>query len=263
MIELPFAVIPLPLGVTDTGNERAERPAQHLQYPKHPGLIWQTNGPANAWVRGDLGSAQAIDFAALIATNALPATQYRLRLANAPIADADAGTYDSGWLPVVAPAITRADGRYHSFLSLGEPSTARYWRIDIDGHVGDFSASALVLGERLTPASYYDNAFKFETQDLGKIEFTRFGVPDETDGAIFRAVTLKFGWLDQTDWEEKFRAMSELLGNRGAIYFCFDPAPTVYRQAKTYLGVFKEAPYATGGVKPGSYESEFQILSVI
>ncbi|SDA14820.1 hypothetical protein [Sphingomonas sp. NFR15] len=262
MIELPFAVVPLALGTIATGNQRASRPAVHLGYPKHIGLIWQTNGPANAWVSGDFGAAQSIDFCALIAASALPGTTIRLRLDNAPVGNGGV-LYDSGDRPFIDPAITRGDGLYHSHLMLGAPIVARYWRIDIGGHTGDFSASSLILGQRLTPATYYDKDFKLDTTDLGTLDVTRWGVPDEAAGLIFRSLNLKFGWLSDEDWEQKFRPLAEGLGKRGVSYWCFDPAATVTRQAKTYLGWFKTLPYATGGVKAGRYETEFELMSMI
>jgi hypothetical protein len=264
MAKLPFAVIPLSLGTIETGNERAERPAVHLGYAKFRSLVWRTAGPANAWVRGDFGADSVVDFCALVLANAQPGTQIRLRLDDAPIGTGGTMIYDSGPVTLVAPAITSDDGLYHSHLELPAATTARYWRIDITGHTGDFEAATLVLGKKLQPATYYNPDFKFDVQDLGDIAFGRWGVPDETPGLVYRILSMKFGWLDTTDMETKFRPLAEQLGKRGIVYFCFDPEATVYRQAKTYLGWLRTPPYATGAAaQPGRYESELELLSQI
>lgn len=261
-IQLPFGVVPLDLGTITTGNARANRPAAHLGYFKHIGLAWQSAGASNLWVKGDFGAAMAVDFAAMISATALPGTTIRVRLDDAPI-DTDPTLYDSGALPFISPSITRADGLYHSHLELGEVVTARYWRIDIGGHTGDFSAATLVLGLRLQPSTFYDKDFKFDVTDLGTMDITRWGVPDEAAGLIFRSLPLKFSWLSNADYEGKFRPLAEGLGKRGVLYWCHDPEPSTARQAKTYLGWFKTLPYATGAVQAGRYESEFEILSMI
>ena len=261
-IQLPFAVVPLDLGTITTGNARANRPASHLGLLKHIALVWQTAGPANVWARGDFGDPRDVDFCALVSATALPGTTIRVRLDDAPIG-AGPYLYDSGDLPFINPAITRADGLYHSHLELPSVVNARYWRIDIGGHTGDFSASSLVLGRKIRPSTYYDKDFKFDVEDLGTLDITRWGVPDEAGGVILRTLALKFGWLSDADYEDKFRPLAEGLGKRGISYWCFDPEPSTRRQAKTYLGWFKSLPYATGAVQAGRYESEFEIRSMI
>jgi hypothetical protein len=261
-IQLPFGVVPLDLGTITTGNARANRPAAHLGYFKHIGLVWQSTGASNLWVRGDFGAAMPVDFAAMISATALPGTTIRLRLDSAPI-DTGAVLYDSGALPFIDPTITRVDGLYHSHLELEDVVTARYWRIDIGGHTGDFTATTMVLGERMQPANFYDKDYKFDTADLGTFDVTRWGVPDEAAGLIFRSLALKFSWISDADYETKFRPLAERLGKRGVLYWCHDPEPSTARQAKTYLGWFKTLPYATGAVQAGRYESDFQILSMI
>ena len=56
--------------------------------------------------------------------------------------------------------------------------------------------------------------------------------------------------------------LGKLLGKRGAVYCCFDPDPTTYRQAKTYLGVMRKPPFARGVPKPLTVTQEFDILSL-
>lgn len=261
-MQLPFAVVPYPFSVMVSLNERANRPASHLAEFKSRGMVWQSNGNTSLALRLDLGSPKAINFMGMLCANALPGTTIRLILSDR----SDFGTtlYDSGVLTFINPSITREDGTYHSHLEMGSLITARYVAIDIAGHTGDFQAAFLVLGQKLTPASYYSPDFEFGLDDRGSIDWTRYGVAEEESGVIMRKIGLTFSWLSQSDYETKFRPMTEKLGKRGMVYFCFDPEPTVYRQAKTYFGVLTDPPFATGAApKQTNYEMKMELLSLI
>lgn len=264
-IQKPFAVIPHALGTVTTGNERASRPAAHLGEFKHIGMVWQSNGNSNLWVRGNFGSAKPVDFVSLLSTNAQSGTTIRVRLGTSQAAVDGTASYDSGAVTLINPAITREDGLYHSHLELPSLQTRQWWRIDIGSHSGDFAAAKLVLGQKQQPATFYnrDDGFGFGIEDRGDIEVGRYGVTDETPGFIMRRLRMRFSWLSQSDFETKFRPLIEKLGKRGVAYWCFDPEATAWRQAKSYFGWLQDPDFATGGVAPGSYAQEFDILSMV
>jgi hypothetical protein len=144
--------------------------------------------------------------------------------------------------------------------------TRRWWRIDIGGHTGDFEASMAILGQRLIPANYYSPGWSMGVEDLGNVEITRWGIPAEEDGLIFRSLSFRLGWMSEVDFETKFRPLSEKLGKRGVALWCFDPSPSPYRQAKTYLGWVRNSLVATHSINTPAgikYEQEFDILSMI
>jgi hypothetical protein len=264
MAQLPFCVVPLPLGTVATGNERAEGPAYLLGEFKHIGMVWRSSGNGNLWVRGDFGVAKAIDFCSLIHANAQPGTTIRLRLGDSQAHVDGSAPYDSGTLPLISPSISREDGLYSSHLELTALQTRRWWRIDIGGHTGDFEASKLVLGQRITPSTYYSSGFEFGTDDLGSLSFTQWGVPDETDGRIFRSLRFTLAWLNETEFETKFRPLLERIGRRGVSFWCFDPTANTYRQQRSYMGTLKDNPYAAvGGAAVGKHSIQFSILSMI
>ena len=263
-IRKPFFAVPFPLPSIVSGNVRAGYSALHLARPKASGLTWRTNGTANAWVRGDLGSAQSIDFASLVAANALPGTTIRLRLGTTQAEVDGAAPYDSTALPFISPSITRADGLYHSHLEIVAPVSARWWRIDIAGHTGDFEASTLVLGKRIEPSRFWDtSSLEYGVQDLGGIEIGRLGVVDETPGKVLRTIDFTLSWQTEVEFEASFRPLVEALGTRGIVHLAFDPESTTYRQARTYLGFFRKAPFARGVRKPRTFSMDFQLLSLI
>ena len=81
-IRKPMFVVPLSLGTIATGNEASGFPASNLGETDAAGLVWKSSGATNVWARGNLGSAQSINFAALIAANAIgTSTKLRLRQA--------------------------------------------------------------------------------------------------------------------------------------------------------------------------------------
>lgn len=257
-------MVPLALGTLTTGNERASNLAAHLGEFADIGMSWKTNGAANQWVRGDFGSAKAVDFIGMIAANATPgATTIRIRLGDTQAKVDGTADYDSGVIPFVNPVISREDGLYHTHIELPAVQTRRWWRIDINHAAGDFEAATLVLGQKVTPSTYYNSGWQFGGEDLGEIEIGRWGVADENPGLIFRTLAFKLGWLSEVDFETKMRPLIEKLGKRRVALWCFDPTPNAYRQTKTYLGWLRNSPTATGGILGGRYESEFEILSMV
>ena len=261
-IRKPIFVLPLDLGTFVAGSAQDSNPVYGLGRPLAAAVTWRTNGNSAIWARGDFGSAQAVDFCALLAANAQSGTTIRLRL-GATQGDVD-GTapFDTGTLPFISPSITREDGLYHSHLEIGSVQTYRYWRIDIGGHTGDFEASTLVLGKQVVSSRYYSPEFERGVEDLGEMSVGRWGVPDETPGAILRTMSFTLGWMSEAEFEASFRPMLEKKGKRGAVYCCFDPDPTTYRQAKTYLGTMRKSQFARGVKKPGIYSMDFEFLSM-
>lgn len=265
-IALPFCVVPTALGTVTTGNERTEKPATNLGEFKAPGLTWSSNGNSNLWIRGNFGSAKPVNFVSILAANAIPATTIRVRLGDTQAEVDGTADYDSGTLAFISPSITREDGLYHSHLELPSLQTEQWWRIDIGSHTGDFEAAMLVMGQKLTPANWYNPGWQRGVEDLGDIDFTRFGVVEEAEGLIWRTLLFRMGWMSEADFETMFRPLIEKLGKRGVAYWCFDPTSSAYRQAKSYFGWLRNALVAThsrdtpAGIK---YEQEFDILSMI
>jgi hypothetical protein len=259
----PIFVEPLDLGAIVGGNSKAGHAVHHLNRHKQRGLTWRTDGTANSWVRGDMGTGRAIDFCSMLAANALPGTTIRLRLGMTQAEVDGVAPYDSTALPFISPAITRDDGLYHSHLELLAVVNARWWRIDIAGHTGDFEAASLVLGKTVAPSRMYSQDYAYGIEDLGSIEPTRWGVFDETPGAILRTLSFTLAWQTEAEFEESFRPMMERLGKRLPIYCCFQPEANTWRQARTYLGILSRPPFATGLRKPQTVSQSFQILSVV
>jgi hypothetical protein len=261
MADIPFIVVPLALGTIATGNERANRPAAHLGETLYKGMVWQSNGNGDLWVRGDFGAAQAIDFVAVMGANALPGTTIRIRLGDSQAEVDGSADYDSTALPFIDPAVTRADGVYHSHHELPSTVTKRWWRIDIGGHTGDFSASVLVIGLKRQPARYYETMWKTAIRDLGSVTFSRNAVPGLVTGLKLRTLQYSLRWISEAECETMFAPLDELLGRTTPFYLCFDPADTTYRQRRTFFGFHEEAPEITK-VRFDGFERTFNILSL-
>lgn len=264
MASLPFVVVPHPLGTITTGNEITAKPASHLGEFKDIGMTWKSSGNTNLWVRGDFGSAKAVDFVSLISANAIAATTIRIRLGDTQTEVDGTADYDSGAQAFISPSITREDGLYHSHWELPSVQTKRWWRIDIGSHTGDFEASVLALGQRLIPARYYSAGFESGIEDQGDLNFGRWGVVDDVPGVMLRTLKFELGWLSEAEEYVTFEPLMRKLGKRGFALWCFDPTPSAYRQQKTFFGRVTENPYSVGGkFAPGTYSREFSIQSVI
>lgn len=262
-IRKPLFIVPLDLGTMATGNQTAGFPVTNLNRHKAIGLTWRSTGNTNVWARGQFAASRAIDFCAIVAANALPGTQYRLRLGTSQAQVDGTAPYDSGALTFISPSITREDGLYHSHLELPSVQNATWWRIDIAGHTGDFQAADLVLGKRVEPSRFYNLDFEFGVEDMGGMEVTRFGVMNEEPGIIMRTAAFTLAWITESEFEANFRPMIEKLGKKGIVYLVFDPDATSYRQAKTFMGIMRKAPFARGVRKPQTYQMDFEFLSFI
>lgn len=267
-ISKPIFVEPVDLGTMICGPTDTGHPVANLGRFKEIGLTWKATDDSAIWVRGRFDDAQAIDFCAIIAANAQPGTQFQLRL-GAAMADVDPGgtpAYDSGVLDFIAttPRVEPDDGLYHSYLEINTPPvSATWWRIDISGHTGNFETSAFVMGTRVQPSHFPNLDFEYGEQDLGDINFTRFGVVDETPGLVWRTLDFTLAWASEDEYRASFAPMLRRLGKRGALYVCFDPSDTEDRQTKTYFGFLTKPAVAKGQRKPRTFSQEFAITSFI
>ena len=88
-------------------------------------------------------------------------------------------------------------------------------------------------------------------------------MPDITDGYVLRTISFTLWWVSKEEHETMFAPMLRRLGASKVVFCCFDPAPTVDRQARTYLGWLGRPPFATGAVKPRTVSLQFAIRSII
>lgn len=258
----PLFVVPLDLGTLSTTSETAGHPVSHLTYLKSIGLTWKA-ASGSAFVRGNLGAAKDIDFCAILSANATSGTTFRLRLGTSQVEVDGTAPYDSGALPFISPSITRDDGLYHSFLTLPDVESATWWRIDIGGGPAGFETPLIVLGKKIVPARFYNYDWEAGGEDLGKMEWTRHGVPDELPGRKLRTVEFTLDWMTETEFETQFRPMAEAIGSTGMVYCCFDPEATAYRQNRTYYGKMRKPLVAKAKRIPTKRGMDFEVLSLI
>jgi hypothetical protein len=263
-IERPFAVLPLSLTSITTGNARANRPASHLAVPQYPGMRWESNGNGTLWVRGQFGGAtQPVNFMSLMAANALPGTTIRLRLGTTQAQVDGTAPYDSSTQLIRTPARTRADGLYHSHLEMPSIVNASWWRIDIGSHTGDFSASALIMGEKRTPSNFYNRDREIGYEDLGLLEISRNGVVAETSGAVLRTLLFRLQWVEEEEWWTLWNPLMSTKGKRQIVYWCFDPEATVRRQEKSFLGFFSRDLFIRGNDFPKANQMDFNLRAIL
>lgn len=260
----PLFVEPLQLVDVATNTALPGHPAGNVARLEMIGLIWRTDGGAAPWLRGQLAPGKVVDFCAIIAANAQPGTAYRLRLGSTPAeVDGNAAPYDSGARPFITPAVNADDGLYHSHLEIGAAIAASWWRIDIIGHVGPFETAGVVLGKSIAAARFYDRDYERGIEPLDSLNVNRFAVPDITDGYVLRTLSFTLSWLTEEEHETMFAPLTRRLGSSKVVYCCFDPAPSVYRQARTYMGWLGRPPFAKGAVKPRTVSMDFAIRSLI
>lgn len=266
-IQLPFAVIPHDLGTIDgVGNEKSSRPASHAGEFKNPGMVWESSGASNVWVRGNFGAVKDIDFFGLIGTNASASTTMWLRLGDNATEVNGTAPYDSGATLINNPTVVDPDGIYHGHFELPSIVSRQWWRIDVGSHSGDFRNMAIVMGQKRQFADFYNGGggFEFGNEDMGEIEIGRYGVVSEAEGLMMRTLKMEFGWMSESDRYSKFAPLAKNMGLRNVALWCFDPEPNAYRQSKTYFGWLKELPtFRPTTWKQDRFTSTFEILSMI
>lgn len=262
-IQKPFCVKPETLSAIASGNEKTNRPASHLGLP-YPGMRWESDGNSNVWARGQFGgTTKDINFCSLMAANAVPGTTIRLRLGTTQAQVDGTAPYDSGALTLIDPARTRTDGRYHSHLELPSLVNASWWRIDIGSHTGDFSAASLVLGEKRTPARFYNRDREIGFEDLGALEIARNGVIAETPGYVLRTLLFRLQWVSDEEFWTLWAPLMADKGKRQLVYWAFDPEPTVRRQDKSFLGYFTRDLFARGNDFPRDNQMDLQLRAIL
>jgi hypothetical protein len=261
----PFAVLPLALTGITTGNAKSNRPATHLGLAQYPAMRWESTGNTNLWVRGQFSGTQAVNFVSLMATNALPGTTIRVRLGTTQAQVDGTAPYDSGTLTLITPARTEASSLYHSHLGLGSISNASWWRIDIGGHTGDFSASALIFGTRREPSNFYNRDRELGFEDLGSLEIARNGVISDTPGYVLRTLLFRLAWVSDEEYWTLWAPFGERNadGSKRLIYWCFDPDATVRRQAKTFLGYMARDIFKRGNDLGAQNTMDFSLRAIL
>lgn len=268
MPSLPFAVVPTPLGtITADGAALASNPASHLGEFDTIGMTWKTislnPGVVVGDIFGDFGAAKTINFFTVLAATAQPGTTVRLRLSSDNFGTT---AFDTGPLTFINPSITRADGLYSCHIPLGSTQTYRYWLLSIANHTGAFEASALVMGQTVTPANFYAPGFKFGVKDLGSVTPTPYGVVDAQPGRKFRTLDFTLGWTSESDFETLFRPLRETIGNTTPAFWCFDATANIYRQNRSYFGWLQgavEAQQIVNSTSGPRFSQDFSILSMV
>ena len=225
-------------------------------------MRWQSNGNGNLWVRGQFDTIRAINFASLMGTNAQAGTTIRIRLGMSQEQVDGLATYDSGIQPLISPAVTRSDGVYHSHLEIPAVQSVFWWRIDIGGHVGDFSASALIFGEKREPEHFYNRDREIGFQDLGGLEVARNGVVAETPGVLLRTLLFRLQWVSDDEYKRVWSPMMEVKGKRQVTYWCFDPQADENRQDMTFLGFMVRDMFKRGNDFPRANQMDFQFQAL-
>jgi len=264
-IRKPFAVLPLALSNIATGNAKSNRSANHIALPQFPGMRWESDGDSNLWVRGQFDGTQPVDFVSLMGANAQVGTTIRVRLGTTQAEVDGTAPYDSTALTLIDPARTEASGLYHSHLELPSAVEARWWRIDIGGHTGDFSALALIFGEKREPSNFYNRDREVGFEDLGSLEIARNGVVSDTPGTVLRTLLFRLAWVSETEFYEKWSDLGQRNadGSKRVVFWAFNPEPTVRRQAQTFLGFMARDIFKRGNDVGVANTMDFQFRALL
>ena len=132
------------------GSQVASLPAANLQSPALTEK-WRTNG--NLSLEVDLGAARPVNLVALLGTNALSTTQYRVRAADTQAALIASPGYDAGTLSHWPQANLGDWAETHLIHWLATARSYRWWRIDLtDAALPYYQAGRLYIASAWQPA---------------------------------------------------------------------------------------------------------------
>jgi len=242
MAGVPIFVRPLPLvGFYSVANQITSNPATNLGEFQYGGMTWRSSGPTGLSMTIDLGSAQTVDFVAMLGASALAGTTIAINMgATQANAESGAPSFTTGAQPFISPSTT---GRtlYNSFAQFGSAQTFQWLNFSIAGHTGDFEAAFLVVGKVVQPSMYYEPEWEAGPLDLSTITIARNGVPEIAPGQIQRTIGFTLGWQTEAEFQTQMQPLVNAVGKVNPVYLAFDPAATTYRQDRTYFGRFTDA----------------------
>ena len=226
-------------GTVTTGNELATLPATNLQ-SMQPSKRWRTSGVSNAWVQVDLGSAKAIDFAAIISHNGAAADTWQIR-ASSDGTPATVPDYDSGSQNLF-PAATRPSEawrtHYDSHYVFASTQTWRYWRCDFTIAGSYFEAGVLLLGLRQQITLAYPFSRGYAPADI--VEITPDGGAVTDPRGRPRAWNFMVNLLDETT-EMAIDGLDALRGIGDAVYCVENPDATTWLHRQSLYGLIAQA----------------------
>lgn len=264
----PVICKPADIHLLGSTNEDADNPASNAFRYDSMGLIYRaTDGSGQMQGRFGPGvlTLTEIDLFAVLMSNADDNATIRLRMSQSLGSLLTSPNYDSGTVTVRSPlpAVDRADGLSHLHINLPTGQSYRYFHIDFAGFPDPTEVGGIVLGKRIEPEHFYDPEYEFGQQDFGSAEITKWGALHDEGGAMGRSLQFTIGWTDEVEYEEQWRPLQDVVGQRVPIYCCFDPGDHEYRQARTYFGILGRPLIARGVRKPKTFQQELQITSFI
>lgn len=229
-------VRPLPLGTVTAEGSAAGTLPTYLGND-YLGVVHRSTATTSAFVQCDLGSAQPVDFAAFLSSNAIGAQTLQVR------GDSDSATttspvYDSGaGLPFQAGSALPTSGRSNSWWDIAAAQTLRYWRFDI-GALGGvaFDAGRLVVGKKIQLGRNFSYGLARGAQGLGSAEFTKDGALLRRYGRVLRTLDIAWESATQDEAETQLLPLIERVANTDPILIVTDPAAHAQRQNRMYFG---------------------------
>ncbi len=225
------------------------------------GVVHRGTATPTAWIEVDLGSAQAVDFAAFLAAEG-GATGQRVRAAATQADLTAAPGYDSGTVGFAAGTETGAWGRVHSWWEASSPQSWRWWRFDLSGLAAPFAAGRLVMGRRIRFSRNYKFGLAPGIKDLGRAGVAIHGALDRRRGARLRTLQIAWSSLTRVEVEQDLMPMLERLGRTEPLLLVTDPAPDPRRSRRIYFGWVDE-DIETPNRHYDQWEWRTKIMSVI
>jgi hypothetical protein len=221
------------------------------------GAVWRTlAGVVSANVIANLGSIQVCDAVALLASNGIASTTFRVRLSTVDATGVAGDAFDSGVLATFNPS-------YRHFIYYATPGAAgRYLRIDIvESSASYIEAGCLMAGPLWDPSGAFEHGFITGYQDLDVITRSRGGAEYVNAGASMRRFQARFPALTAAERSAQLGYIETVVKRRQPILFTFDKTQADLGQY-SIVGRLQEMPTFTN-VAPAFYQWPVSIMELV
>lgn len=251
-------IIAQPYAATITAtSEAATMPAANLDRPQ-PTDVWRSTSLTGQSIAIDLGSAKAVNIAALLFTNLTAAATWRVQAGSTT----GVSDYDSGAVTAWAGATKNVD-RPHCLLDLtAGPQTYRYWKITLtDASNPDtwFQAGRLILSKAFQGVRNYSYGAGRGFKDLSEREDAFGGQLLYETRARRPVLSFEAGWLNKAEMEGGILELQRTLD--GPVLAMLDPAADAARMGRMYYGLLDLQPVVNTSY--GLYATRFTVEGLI
>lgn len=232
------------------------------------GLVWNSGaGSSTRDIIIDLGADTAIDTIVLVGLRgATSSWDWSIDLATEAQGAFTGGFFAGTSRDLLAGANMPVSGLgkalWQASSETSPPASVRYVRINFTNlSSAAVEVSRIIIASAFQPAINFSFGAVFGFRSMGRLEFSKAGVPLRRQAAKLRAVGLRFTGATQAEVDDSIHPMFERLGNDTPLCIVTDPAADANLQNRIYFGYLTGDLGTVWAVK-GGFQAQFNVVAL-